>query len=105
MAVEEPGEHRSGQELIEVGVGQVLDVVVLGDHVTVVIGVVTVDEAVQLQNNRALLRTGVEVFPGFFDQFQGASRRLMEKVAVVLAVGHVDHEVVGLAALVERLFQ
>jgi len=36
MAVEEPGEHRSGQELIEVGVGQVLDVVVLGDHVTVV---------------------------------------------------------------------
>ena len=101
MAAPQPSEDAHRDELGQVGVRQVLDVVVLADHEAVARFVAAVDRAVDLEDHGAGVEREPGVLVGAIDQPALAVREAVDEAAVVRATGHVDDDLVGLARVAE----
>ena len=100
VAVAQPLEDLDRDQIVEIHPGEVLAVVILGDHVAVVVvvgGIAAIDEAVELEHHGPPIRVDVDVRLGIGDGLQAAVGRLVAEPALVGAFGGVDHEVVRLA--------
>ena len=106
MAVRELDQELSRDQLADVRLGQVVDVVVLGDHVAVPVRVLAVDGSVDLQNHRPLVDREPVVGVGTLDHRRlGAAGRPMPELPPRLPVGDVPDHVVRLLHRVERALE
>ena len=94
MAVAQPLEHLDRDQVVEVHARQVLDVVVLGDHVAVVLAeVLAIDEAVDLEHHRPPVRVKLDVGPRVADRLKPTIRSPEAEPALVRTLGGIHEQI------------
>src|ERR1019366_10472599 len=93
------------QERLEWILGQVVDVMVFGNHVAFQFFVDEIDSAVNLENHRALFekRVLVRVRVAYRDRVGSLAGLLMPKRSPAFFLGEKKNQIVGLSDFVERL--
>src|SRR5215831_18280429 len=107
MAAAQLHSQHNGHEVLDLGVRQVVDVVVLGDDVAIPLGLgpSTVDGSMDLEDHSLLARPELLVLVWDLDQGRLTLGGPMHEFPTVIAVGNVTHEVEALARLAESPFQ